>query len=225
MKPPPSHPRAFTLLELLVVIAIIAILAALLLPALAQAKEKARRISCVSNLKQISISMHLFVTDNNRYPWRVPQSDGGSFGQQNIYFSFLAMSNDIETVKVLACPSDTRKLVETWSSLRDTNISYFIGVDTKEDRVGMMLTGDWNIEGGLRNRSCPIAGVNNRTMEFAAANIPNLFWGPTPHRNVGNVSIGDASAHQVTARKAKDLLLNSGDDPGGSFNNHLLLPR
>src|SRR5882672_2900492 len=196
MKPSPTLlVRAFTLIELLVVIAIIAILAALLLPALAQAKEKARRISCVSNLKQISISSHLFVTDNDKYPWRVATAEGGSFGQQKVYYSFLAMSNDIDAPKILACPSDTRKFAEDWSSLRDTNISYFLGVDTKEEKVGMMLAGDWNIDGGLRNRSCPIAGVNNLTMQFAAANFPNLFWGPRPHRNVGNVSIGDASAH------------------------------
>jgi len=227
MKPSPSTPseRAFTLIELLVVIAIIAILAALLLPALAQAKEKARRISCLNSLKQISIASHLFVTDYEKFPWRVTTADGGAFGRSNVFWSFLAMSNEIATVRLLACPSDnTRKPVDDWFSLRDTNISYFLGADTKEEKVGMMLSGDWNIDGGRRNQSCPIAGVVNLTMEFAAANIPNLFWGPRPHRNAGNVTLGDASAHQVSAKQAKDILLNSGDDPGGSFNNHLLLP-
>ena len=110
--------RAFTLIEILVVVAIIALLAAIIFPTFARVRENGRAIACVSNLKQIGMALNMYAEDNNGFhpiagadiSWNAidPVTKNGPWMQQ--------MQEYLKSTKVLKCPSDG-----------DSEYSYFLG--------------------------------------------------------------------------------------------------
>ncbi|MCW3052556.1 MAG: prepilin-type N-terminal cleavage/methylation domain [Chthonomonadales bacterium] len=133
----PQRRNAFTLIELLVVIAIIAILAAILFPVFAQAREKARQTSCLSNLKQIGIGLIMYQSD---YDSMYPPSQ---LGVAPLIVSWPTMIQPyIKNEQVFVCPSTFPGTFAPDSTLMVTTTKVYCGQTKTGVAFGLLTGGD-----------------------------------------------------------------------------------
>jgi prepilin-type N-terminal cleavage/methylation domain-containing protein/prepilin-type processing-associated H-X9-DG protein len=128
---PSVQRRGFTLIELLVVIAIIAILAAILFPVFAQARDKARAATCLSNSKQIGHGIMMYLQDHDE---GYPSVDVGAY--------LILIQPYIKNLDVWKCPSGSGSYTVSWRSIDGRNINWgnvSIGIAANGD-----VMGGWN---------------------------------------------------------------------------------
>src|SRR5258708_17009284 len=107
---PHSFDRAFTMIELLIVVMCLCILALILLPAMPRTKAHAQRINCMNNLKQVGVAFRTWALDNgDKYPAQVSVTNGGTMElvlSGIVWPHYSVMSNELSTPKILVCPED-----------------------------------------------------------------------------------------------------------------------
>ena len=204
--------QGFTALEMIVAIAVVVLLAVLLLPRMARPKNRPHRINCVSNLKQVGLAARMWANDNGeKFPWQVSTSTNGTMELVNgpsVSPHFLIMSNELNSPRILACPTDaTRTKAFVFSEFDDKHLSYFVGLDADETRPQSILSGDRNITGGVR--------VTNTVFQFTSNSV--VGFTKDLHNQQGNLALGDGSAQQVApaalGNQINAALLSSGQ-PG-----------
>jgi prepilin-type N-terminal cleavage/methylation domain-containing protein len=215
MKTSPQPSRGFTLIELLVAIAIIAALAALLLPALARAKEQARRVKCISNLKQIALAAKTFTLDNDRYPWHLLPSDGGTYGPDAgmAWRNFFAISNELVAPQVLVCPSDTatKMLAGTWGEFasaawQSNALSFFLGLDSFDQLPIVILAGDRNITGGIADGCGSVANSPGAPAREYKSGDTSIGWTNGVHGRSGDLAMTDGSVQRANKRELQEIV-------------------
>ena len=216
---------AFTLIELLVVIAIIAILAAILFPVFAQAREKARAISCLSNMKQVGTGQAMYLQDYDETLGDLEtgaitgDACRGTDGKSGtIWLGYLQPY--IKNVNVAFCPSAGTNIVKTaavdapcGNRLNFTGL-YYSAVDRSQISIGINIDGTvgWNGYG------CSILGTNCNNM----FSLP-MFQFPAETVMFGDSIPADPSIR--AGRGAKAWFVDPQRDPaineiGGLSNRH-----
>lgn len=206
---------AFTVVELLVILIAVVALLLLLISRVPRAKEKVRQQQCGENLKVIGVAFHLWSTDSSDwFPTQVPDRRGGAqqaITRGEVWRAFQVMSNELAEPRFLICPSDNRLAVPAFAGLQfNSNVSYFIGMDTSADQPQMFLSGDPNLE---------VDGVATKSGIVMLQTNDTVGWTAAIHKRSGNIALADGSVLPFDKQRMNEALART-----GVTTNRLALP-
>ena len=212
-----SH-NGFTLIELLVVIAIIAILAALLLPALAKAKEQARATTCKSNMKQICLGIIMYADENRDImPWAPANNNQGRKLTEHQVFAPGGPGDLINPGKPLP-DQDYIKNAKGWAIHAESGsvFNYVTGQKKYDKDMQQMITTVYPVY------RCPSTGVKGEVLRVNFS--MNKLFNPSqsinnskiPAEGVKSVAIRNPAQKIVLVQETPESMRESGFYPGGS---------
>jgi prepilin-type N-terminal cleavage/methylation domain-containing protein/prepilin-type processing-associated H-X9-DG protein len=211
--------RGFTLIELLVVIAIIAILAAILFPVFAQAREKARAISCVSNEKQIALAVIMYVQDNDEgFPAQAIEDAADNFDFQQSWVD--EVTPYIKSFACFKCPDDNHVTDPNDGPIMSYVANSAMGYDWLNTPNGWKLegvinsgfnweNGDNGNDSGPAQKFVKVRNISELTFPSDTILLAEVHWTPAvPAATNPNPPQGAFSPYSI---------VDTG--PGGNMNN------
>ena len=197
--------RAFTLIEVLVIVVSIVVIVCFLIPGITRERANQKQKQCMNNLRQTGTSFRLWADDvsQNHYPMWHPFAQGGSrdaLTNGEVFRHFQCLSNELVMPALLTCPADTRLPATSFRSLQNSNISYFVGVDADESDPRLALAGDRNWE--VNGSAVPTGLVTVTTNS-------GIAWTKDMHRDSGNVTLADGSVQKFTSSQLRQWLVDA----------------